>query len=98
VRKFSGDKSTPTGDPTRATAARQQSGPPTGSSIDSQTLAKAEAALAQYIGAVAKIVVKRAAAKARDPSELYLMIADEIEDKSERKAFIRRAISVSGKE
>jgi len=98
VRKFSGDKSGPTGDPTRASAARQQAGPPAASSIDAQTLAKAEAALAQYIGAVAKIVVKRAAAKARDPSELYLMIADEIEDKSERKAFIRRAISVSGKE
>ena len=98
VRKFSGDKSTPTGDPSRATAARQQSGPPTGSIIDARTLAQAEAALAQHIGAVAKIVVKRAAAKARDPGELYLLIADEIEDKSERKAFIRKAISAADKE
>jgi hypothetical protein len=32
------------------------------------------------------------------PGGLYLLIADEIEDKSEKKAFIRRAISVSGKE
>jgi len=98
VRRFSGDKSTPTGDPTRAGAAAQQSVPPTTPKFDAQTLAKAEAALARYIGAVAKIVVRRAAAKARDPGELYLLIAEEIEDKNERKTFIRRAISASGKE
>jgi serine/threonine protein kinase len=98
VRKFSGDKSTPTGDPTRATALRQQSGPPTGSRIDPQTLAKAEAALAMHIGAVAKVVVRRAAAKARDAGELYLLIAEEIEDSSERKTFMRKAISATGKE
>ena len=99
VRRFSSDKSTPTGDPTRADAARQPSVPATAaSSIDAQTLAKAEAALARYIGAVAKVVVKRAAAKARDPGELYLLIAEEIEDKNERKTFIRKAISATGKE
>ena len=98
VRRFSGDKSTPTGDPTRAGTARQQSAPPTASNIDAQTLANAEAALAKYIGAVAKVVVKRAAAKARDSGELYLLIAEEIEDRDERKAFVRKAISASGKE
>jgi len=98
VRRFSSDKSTPSGDPTRATAARQQSGPPIVSSIDPQTLAKAEAALAKHIGAVAKVVVRRAAAKARDAGELYLLIAEEIEDVTERKAFMRKAISASGKE
>ena len=98
VRRFSGDKSTPTGDPTRAGATPQQSVPPTTPKFDAQTLARAEAALARYIGAVAKVVVKRAAAKARDPGELYLLIAEEIEDKNERKAFIRKAISASGKE
>ena len=51
--------------------------------------------LAQHIGAVAKIVVRRAAAKARDEPELYLMIADEIEDKDEKKRFIRKAMSVA---
>ena len=60
-------------------------------------LARAESALAQHIGAVAKVVVKRAAAKARDESELYLLIADEIKDRNERKSFVRKAISVSGK-
>jgi hypothetical protein len=62
-----------------------------------ETLQKAEAALAQYIGAIARVVVKRAAAKARDEAELYLLIADEIKDPAERKGFIRRAVSVSGR-
>jgi hypothetical protein len=43
-------------------------------------------------------VVKRAATKARNASELYLPIADEIEDRSTRKALIRKAVSASGKE
>jgi hypothetical protein len=98
VKKFSADKSVPTGDPTRATAAQQQSGPTGPSKIDPQTLFKAEAALAQHIGAVAKVVVRRAAARARDAGELYLLIAEEIEDPGERKSFMRKAISASGKE
>jgi serine/threonine protein kinase len=62
-----------------------------------ETLQKAEIALAQYIGAIAKVVVKRAAAKARDEAELYLLIADEIKDPAERKGFIRKAVSISGR-
>jgi len=97
IRKFSSDRSTPTGVPTRTAATRQQSSQPI-SSIDPTTLAKAESALAKYIGAVAKVVVKRAAAKARDPGELYQLIAAEIEDKNERNTFIRKGMSVSEKE
>jgi hypothetical protein len=59
-----------------------------------EMLQKAETELAQYIGAIAKIVVKRAAAKARDEAELYLLISDEIKDPAERKGFIRKAVSV----
>jgi len=59
-----------------------------------EILQKAESDLAQYIGAIAKVVVKRAAAKARDESELYLLISDEIKDPAERKSFIRKAVSV----
>ena len=62
-----------------------------------ETLRRAETALAQYIGAVAKVVVRRAAGKARDEGELYLLLADEIDDKTEKKKFIRKALSVSGK-
>jgi serine/threonine protein kinase len=61
--------------------------------FSAEVLTNAEKQLAQYIGAIAKVIVKRAAAKARDVSELYLLIADEIESPSERQAFIRKAIS-----
>ena len=56
-------------------------------------ISKAEAALSRHLGPLARVVVKRAAMKARDESELYLLIADEIEDKDERKTFIRKAMA-----
>jgi hypothetical protein len=62
-----------------------------------EVLERAERRLAEHIGAVARVVVKRAAMKARDEAELYLLLADEIEDKNDRKVFIRKAVSVSGK-
>jgi serine/threonine protein kinase len=95
IRKFTTGETTtrPPADATRkasdATAISQK--------FTAEVLQKAEAALAQYIGAIAKVVVKRAAAKARDQGELYLLIADEIKDPVERKSFIRKAISVYGK-
>lgn len=107
VRKFSGDDSMPLSQP--PPASHPQAAPPSGltgaSGISATTLERfsaeilqrAEADLARYIGAVARVLVKRAAQKARDESELYLLLADEIEDKAEKKNFIRKAISVSGK-
>jgi serine/threonine-protein kinase len=53
-------------------------------------LERAERRLAQHIGAVARVVVKRAAMKAKDEAELYRLLSDEIEDKDDRKAFIRQ--------
>ncbi|MFM9968265.1 MAG: serine/threonine protein kinase [Burkholderiales bacterium] len=61
--------------------------------FDAAIISTAEAALSKHLGPLARIVVKRAAMKARDESELYLLIADEIEDKDERKAFIRKAVA-----
>lgn len=58
-------------------------------------LERAERRLAQHIGAVARVVVKRAAMKARDEAELYVLLSEEIEDKDDRKAFIRQASSFS---
>ena len=87
--------------PQAKSAALSPSGPnPSGPAPASQRfsaaeLAQAEADLAQYIGAVARVVVKRAAAKARDLAELYLLLADEIEDAQEKKKFVRKAISAS---
>ena len=98
VKAFSAEnKSAPIGNPANAAQPRsepnQADAPP--SRLDAATLAKAEAELAKHIGAVAKVVVRRAAAKARDEAELYLLLADQIEDKVEKKSFIRKALSVS---
>lgn len=62
-----------------------------------EALARAEKALAQHIGAIARVVVRRAAAKARDEAELYLLISDEIKDPAERKAFAKKAVSISSR-
>lgn len=61
--------------------------------FDVEVLKRAEIALAQHLGSVAKIVVKHAANRARDEHELYLMLGDEISDKEERKAFVRKVLS-----
>ncbi len=63
--------------------------------FDMAVLEKAERRLAQHIGAIAHVVVKRAAMKARDVSELYLIIGDEIADPADRKAFVKKAISAA---
>ena len=65
--------------------------------FDAATLQRAELALAEHIGAVANVLVKRAARKARNESELYLLLSDEIKDKNQRKNFVRMAIALSGK-
>lgn len=44
------------------------------------------------MGAVASVIIKRAAARARDESELYLLIADEIQDPAQKKAYVRKAV------
>ena len=60
-----------------------------------EVLKRAESELARHIGAVAAVVIRRAAAKARDEAELYLLIADEIQDPVEKKAFVRKAVMAS---
>ncbi len=65
--------------------------------LDPALLEKAEAELAQHIGAVAKAVVRRAAAKARSETELFALLAEQIDDPVGRKAFIRKAMSASGR-
>lgn len=77
----------------------QPSGPPSGhatvavaAEFSAEILAEAEHRLAQHLGPVARVVVKRAAVKARDQAELYLLLAEEIEDAAERKAFSRTGL------
>ena len=101
LKAFSADvKSAPVGSPAHSAQPRSQPGQVNSSPLrfDAATLARAETELAKYIGAVARVVVRRAAAKARDEAELYLLLADEIEDKNEKKSFVRKAMSVSGRE
>lgn len=88
----SSDQSQPTRTNTLPTGLYPQS-----HSFDSALLARAESELAQYIGAVAKAIVRRAAAKARSDQELFTLLANEIEDANGRKAFLRKAMSVSGR-
>ncbi len=100
VKAFSvEEKSAPVGSAAHSAQPHSQPTQPhsSPSHFDAATLAKAEAELANYIGAVAKVVVRRAAAKARDEAELYLLLADQIEDKNEKKSFVRKAMSVSGR-
>jgi serine/threonine protein kinase len=92
LRKFA---SPDTSSKTNSFASRQPSEVSISQKFGADVLQKAEATLAQYIGAIARVVVRRAAAKARDEAELYLLIADEIKDPGERKAFIRKAVSIS---
>ena len=90
VRRFSmsDTPSRPTGQPD--SAPKEATGP---EKFPAETLRQAETELAQYIGAMAKVIVKRAAAKARYESELYRLIAEEIKDPAERSVFIRKAVS-----
>jgi hypothetical protein len=76
-------------------AAAAETAQPISVKFPPATLLQAESALAQHIGAVAKVIVRRAAAKARDEAELYLLIADEIKDPAEKKAFVRKAVMAS---
>jgi len=97
-RKFSEISRPPSQPAPRATSG--SGAPPTTvvtSRFTQEVLDRATARLAEHIGALSRVVVRRAAMKARDEAELYLLLADEIEDPVRKKAFIRRAISASGK-
>jgi serine/threonine-protein kinase len=94
-RRFA-DASRPVSRPASASEPTSRSEPSTNTAASRfalDVLERAERRLAHYLGPVARVFVRRAAVKARDESELYLLLADEIETPAERKAFIRRAIS-----
>ncbi|MGH8619607.1 MAG: protein kinase domain-containing protein [Burkholderiales bacterium] len=99
VKSFAaaGDHSTPTGNPGQTRAQPTQVSTSL-SNFDAATLARAEAELAKHIGAIARVVVRRAAAKVRDETAFYELLAGEIEDPAEKKAFLRKALSTSGRE
>lgn len=101
VHKHAGpDRPSPAGDPPRPAHSRSLPSNTVASAprFDAALLARAEAELARYVGAVARVVVRRAAAKARSESELFALLATEIENPIDRKAFSRKVMSVSGRE
>ncbi len=79
-----------------AAPSRPQPSQP-GSPPDAAALARAESELAQYVGAVARVLVRRAAAQARTVPELYHLLAEHVEEPADRKAFVRKGLSVSGR-
>jgi serine/threonine-protein kinase len=90
--------SRPTGDPASAISAHSMRVPAAADKSVLQTrfaldmLAAIEADLARHIGPLAKVLVKKSAAKARDKAELYLLLSDHISDEAERKAFVRKSM------
>ena len=94
LKKFAHEERTaaPAVQPLPDTTVRAQS---SASKFSTDLLQRTESDLARHIGAVAGVVIQRAAANARDEAELYLLIADEIKDPAEKKAFVRKAVMAS---
>jgi serine/threonine protein kinase len=57
--------------------------------LDSELLHSAEQKLAQYVGPVARVLVKRAQASARDPDSFYQLLAQELTSTEQRSAFLK---------
>jgi serine/threonine protein kinase len=57
---------------------------------DDTTLHTIERQLADFVGPMARLMVKKAAAKSRDTAELYGMLSDSISDPEIRKRFLDR--------
>jgi serine/threonine-protein kinase len=68
-----------------SSASRMASGPV----LDSASLAACEQRLTGFIGPIAKIVCKRAAAKTQQLHEFYRLVAQNIENEAERTRFLR---------
>ena len=60
--------------------------------FDPATLAAAEKRLAQYVGPLAKVLIKRAASDSGDVGELYRKLAEHIDSEPERREFLRGCV------
>jgi serine/threonine-protein kinase len=67
----------------------------TRSGLEAHVVEQAEKELATFIGPLAKVFVKKAAATAASPSDLYQSLAREIADESDRTRFLRHAVPPS---
>ena len=71
---------------TSSAGTRSQPRPPF--AFDSATLARAEKQLAQHVGPLAKVLIKRAANDSGNVSELYRKLAEHIDSEPLRKSFL----------
>ena len=76
--------------------ARTTSAVPPEVGYEADLLAALEAEVAGHLGAIAKIVVKRSASKARNRGELYELIAAELDDRERARKFVAWAESRFG--
>jgi serine/threonine protein kinase len=67
------------------------------SRLSLEVIERAERRLAEHLGGISRVLVKRAALKAHTEAELYLLLSEEIANKEEKKAFMRKGLSKSGK-
>ena len=58
-------------------------------------LKKVEIQLAPFLGPLARILVKKAACKTTDPEELYRLLAANLEQESDRRAFLARRAEIA---
>jgi serine/threonine-protein kinase len=66
--------------------------------LDPDTVVEAEKALANHIGPLARILVKKAAGTATSQMQLYEAVAGSIADETARSAFLRRAAATASGE
>jgi serine/threonine protein kinase len=92
-RPPSGHPSAPPSRPP-TTGAPPVSGTPVQAGVfDDAFLAAVEAELAKHLGPLARVLVRKMAGRARDKAELFLLLADNIQDPAQRKAFVRRGVA-----
>ena len=65
--------------------------PAAASSLDEALLSKATRHLAEHIGPLARVIVRKAAEDARDRDELYALLAERISGEADRKRFLATA-------
>src|SRR5437667_5130656 len=68
--------------------AQVQLGPPSAVQWDDTALSTVERNFAQYVGPVARVLVRKAASRAQDVAELYTLLASKITDNNERARFV----------
>jgi serine/threonine-protein kinase len=74
----------------RDSASRDSSSPGLGASLPEPELERAQAALTQFVGPIARVLVRRAAAGAPSVEALWQALSDHIESATERSAFLRQ--------